>query len=139
MASFKDSKGREWCFPEITEGTIIAVRKALGIDWHLVFDHDQEGLSKAFSNASIAETIYYLLSPELESRGVSQDDFASGLNYAARKEATEALVEAFFTLDRGQESAKETAKVLMNAVQSQNRKALSAAKKQYGDSPASSA
>ena len=70
---------------------------------------------------------------------MSQDDFASGLNYAARKEATEALVEAFFTLDRGQESAKETAKVLMNAVQSQNRKALSAAKKQYGDSPASSA
>lgn len=131
--------GREWCFPEITEGTIIDVRRELGIDWHLVFDQDTKEIAKAFSAVGIANLIWFLLSAECEKQSVTHEDFASGLNHAARKAATEALVDAFFTLDHGPEAGREIAKSLMERVQMESKKAVAALKKQSGGSPGSPA
>lgn len=139
MASFKDSKGREWCFPEITEGTIIAVRREIGIDWHLVIDRNEAELAKAFSASGVANLIWFLLASECEKRGVDQEDFASAMNHTAREAATRALMDAFLSFYHGPVNGPEMAKTLMSVTQSQTKQAVQALKKQYGDSPASSA
>lgn len=131
--------GREWCFPEITEGTIIDVRRELGIDWHLVIDRNEAEIAKAFSAVGVANLIWFLLASDCEKRGVTQDDLARAMNYTARESAVKGLVEAFLSFYHGPENGPTMAAALLSAMKLQTKKAVSDLKKQYGEPQVSSA
>ena len=134
MAKFKDSLGRIWNFPEFTEGHVIAIRRAFGIDWHKVIDRDEAEVSKAFTNSAMAEMILFLLAAELEKAGVTPDELAMTLNHTARQEASRAVVECVMDFFHGPELAKKMAAAIRPEMEKQKTAALSQLKKQYGDS-----
>lgn len=91
MSKFKTTDGREWVVA-VNVGTVKRVREATGVNV-LALISDQAAITDAFSDdVKLAEVIVSLIRPQLETAGVSDDQFFSAIDGTVIENATEALL-----------------------------------------------
>jgi hypothetical protein len=103
MHTFKDTKGEQWTV-DITIGAVRRVKAATGEDLlQPEKGEDADGLPLltrlALDDLLLGEIVFELLRPEMESRGLTEDDLAArcdGTTIAAIQEAFYADLIAFF-------------------------------------------
>lgn len=99
MASFRDMKGRTWNV-EVHAAAIKRVKAETGLFLPHLIDLSGEDAKKVLSDPiALFECLCSLLRPQLEQRGVSEEEFGEALDEASCVAAAEALLEAviFFT------------------------------------------
>ena len=103
MATFEDSKGRQWVV-HCDVGTIARVRRETGCDLAKLLASKEALQELADDPVRLVEVIWSVIEPQAETRSVSPEDFGSSLVGDAIERATDALVEAiidFFPKRRG--------------------------------------
>jgi hypothetical protein len=135
VPGFRDSKGREWIYPEITEGTLMEIERVLGYDLHKVLDRDEAETTRAFSGRGMAELIWFMLREECEKAKVDQIDLAKSLNHKAKEDASYALLEALQTFRLGPDAGTAITAAIRAGFEKTLAAGVAEVKKQYGVLP----
>jgi hypothetical protein len=137
VPKFKDMKGREWVYPEFTEGLLMEIERELGYDLHKVIDQDEAETKRVFSARGVAFLVWFLLRGECDKRGVTQNDLANAMNYQAKSDASYALYEAIESFSLGPVAATAKTKAIRAEAVKLLADAITEVNAKYGDSPAS--
>lgn len=96
MTTWRDAEGRSWDM-RITVGTIRRVKATCGVDLTDVMPREGQGETALERLAGdvvlLVDTIYCVVQPDAEKRGITDEQFAEGLRGDAIDDATTALIQ----------------------------------------------